>query len=248
MRRTAHVSSPGTAMRHLSSLHGAIGNGRVAKLLMAGTQVVQKQPDKPKPEEKPKQDKVETADPKQSPWSRNKKGDPTLLDDNDASYKASFEHVLPPVPKGVKQFWQVVEVDIEVLTEKCKLEKRQAFIVDIIDIGNRTTIGDNWKYVLGGNPCFVLELNKAVVGFDDQKSKFKEKASQDVSAGEAKKVLRRMKEPIGRYSGRYTFVKQGLWCRRCEKELAALQKQHAAPAGEALSIDGVGDFKVKRDE
>jgi hypothetical protein len=248
MRRAADVSSPGTVMRYLSSLHGAIGNRHVAKLLTSDKSVLQKQPDKPKPEERPKGDTVQKTEPKESRWSRSKKGDPTLLDDNDASYKAPFEHVLPAVPKGAKQLWQVVEVTIEVLTHKCKLEKEHAFIVDIIDIGNRTTIGDTWKYVLGGNPCFVLEVNKAVLGFDDQKSKFAEEASQRVSASEARKVLRRMKEPIGRYSGRYTFVKQGLWCRRCEKELAALQKQHAAPAGEALSIDGVGDFKVKREE
>jgi hypothetical protein len=248
MRRAAHVSSPDTVMRHLSSLHGAIGNRRVAKLLTADTTVLQKQPDKPKPEEKPKADKGEKTDPKESTWSRNKKGDPTLLDDNDASYKAPFEHVLPPVPKGLKQLWQVVEVNIEVLTQKCKLEKEHAFIVDIIDIGSRTTIGDTWKFVRGGDPCFALEVNKAVVGFDDGKGDLAEKGNQRVSASEAKKVLRRMKKPIGHYSGRYTFAKEGLWCRRCEKELAALQKQHAAPAGEALSIDGVGDFKGKREE
>jgi hypothetical protein len=235
----------GSTMAHLSSLHGAIGNRRVTRLLDTDMVRAQLTPENPVLQKQP-DDKPEQGDPKGSAWSRKLTEGPRSLDDNDASYKVFFDHVLPPVPKGAKQVWQVVKVHREILNDKCKKDEKDLFIVDIVGIGDRTTMNDEWSYFRSGNPCFASVVNKAEIGFDDRKSNYKQQTNKEVSPRVAEEVLRKMKGPKGSYAGTYTFVREGTWCKRCEKEMAELKKKHAAPAREALSIDGVGNFTSEK--
>jgi len=88
-----------------SGLHTTAGNRTVQRLL---TSLILRQPDKggDKP---PKKGDTKKEEPKKVDWSRTLVGDPRLLDGKHASFDVFFDHVLPDVPKGRKQMWQVVE-------------------------------------------------------------------------------------------------------------------------------------------
>jgi hypothetical protein len=181
------------------------------------------------------------AAPPRPAWSRKLKEGPRLMDGSKASYQVIFDHVLPAVPEGVTQFWQVVEVKKVVLNAECKLETETDHAIDIVDIGGHTAISDSWGLILRDDPCFVMEASRATVGFDDRKSGFDQQTNVSASAALAARTLRQMTEPKGTYSGVYTFVKAAN-CPACADKLKALQEEHKAPDGEALEVDGVGKW------
>lgn len=174
-------------------------------------------------------------------WTRKLKKRPRLLDGRKASYDIIFSHVLPAPPKGVTQFWQVVEVKKHILADKCKSDTEHRFIVDIVDISERKKIKDQWGWIYREDPCFAMEVNQATVGFDDQKSNYSQQTNVNVSEEDAKELLGKMAAPKGTYSGTYTFVKKKN-CPDCPK-LGELQKEHDAPSGEVLKIPGLGEWK-----
>ena len=242
-RRTASQST-GSPLEHVALLQRALGNHAVARLLGAGAIQAQLTTRQTGGQKKPDTDEKKAAEEK-STWSRKHTSGPRLFEGEKASYQVFFDHVLPAVPKGAKQVWQVVEVNKTVLTDKCKLMTERSFIIDVVDIGTRTAVNDSWGMIAEGDPCFVKEVNKAQIGFDDRKSNFAQQTSVRATAALAQKVLKRMTGPEGSYSGTYTFVRKGP-CGGCEKELAEARKKHGAPAGEALSIAGVGDFTSEK--
>jgi hypothetical protein len=192
--------------------------------------------DKTKGDEKPK-----GGEKSEETWSRKHTKGPRLLDGKSASYQVWFNHVLPPVPKGATQLWQVVESEKTLLTGDCKLETETSHVIDVVDIGKRTEIKDNWGWIPKDEPCFAMEVSQATVGFDDQKSNYEQQTSVDATKGLAQKILGKMAEPKGTYAGTYTFVK-GANCKDCSDKLKEQQDKVKAPKGEALTIDGVGSW------
>jgi hypothetical protein len=173
-------------------------------------------------------------------WSRKLTGGPRLLDGDRPSYQVVFDHVLPAVPKGARQVWQVVEVTQTVLTDACEEKTRKTHVIDVVDIGSRTTVSDDWNWIRRDALCVALEANTATIGFDDRKSNFSEQ-SEEVTDRLAGSVLKTMTGPKGTYSGTYSFVKAAN-CKDCPDKVKALQKKHKLPDGEALAIDGVGSW------
>jgi hypothetical protein len=110
-----------------------------------------------------------------------------------------------------------------------------------VTIGGRKEIEDDWGWVRRDDPCFAMEVSKATVGFDDQKSGFAQQTSVKVADSDAEDVLKKMAGPKGTYSGTYTFVKSSN-CKTCPDALKVLQKTHGAPNGEALAIEGLGSW------
>jgi hypothetical protein len=235
MSRTALSQRPRAT---LSSLHNTAGNRTVQRLL---TSLILRQPDKGG-DKTPKKSDTQKEEPKKVDWSRTLVGDPRLLDGKHASYDVFFDHVLPDVPKGRTQLWQVVENTQEVLTKDCKVKTEQDFRIDIVKIGDRTTITDQWGWIPADTPCFARQVSSATVGFDDGKSDYIQQTNVEATKSLAKDTLRKMKGPKGTYSGTYTFVNKGL-CDKCAKQLADIQKKRGAPDGEALQITGVGEWK-----
>ncbi len=178
---------------------------------------------------------------KSAAWTRKHTKGPRLLDGDKPSYQVWFDHILPPVPRGVTQVWQVVESKITFLTDKCEEKAETDFRVDIVKIDNRTKINDSWGRVRTDDPCFFVEVSQSTVGFNDQESKFTEQTNVKVSEEDAKDVLKKMTGPKGTYSGTYTFVKSAN-CRDCPEKLKKLQEKQKAPNGEALTIEGVGSW------
>ena len=174
-------------------------------------------------------------------WSRKLKEGPRLMDGTKASYQVFFDHVLPPVPGGATQFWQVVESKQVLMNDKCEVETKTQHVIDVVDIGGRTEITDSWGWIRHDDPCFAMEVSRATVGFDDQKSGLAQQPNVRATELLATRTLGRMAGPKGTYSGVYTFVKPDN-CRACAEKLKALQKEHGAPDGEALSVDGVGKW------
>ncbi len=178
---------------------------------------------------------------KAATWTRKRTNGPRLLDGDKPSYQVWFDHILPPVPKGVTQMWQVVEDTTTFLTNKCEEKTEKAHVVDIVDISNRTNINDNWGWIREDDPCFVVQVSQATIGFDDQKSGLAEQTSQKVTEKLAKDVLKKMAGPKGTYSGTYTFVKSAN-CKDCSEKLKKLQDKQKTPNGETLVIEGVGSW------
>jgi hypothetical protein len=232
-----HAHADGPLATHLR-LHNTVGNRTVQRLL---TSLILRQPDKggDKP---PKKSETKKEEPKKVDWSRTLVGDPRLLDGKHASYDVFFDHVLPEVPNGRKQMWQVVENTQEVLTKDCKVETDHNFRIDIVDIGDRTTIKDQWGWIAADDPCFARQVSSATVGFDDGKSGLRQQTNVEAAKSLANDTLRKMKGPKGTYSGTYTFVNSGL-CTKCAKQLTDIQKKRSASAGETLRITGVGEWK-----
>jgi hypothetical protein len=233
----ARARSRSPVATQLEFLHHTAGNRSVQRLLSG---VLLRQPDKggAKP---PKKDEGKKEAAKKVEWSRTLVGDPNFLDGKHASYEVFFNHVLPDVPKGRKQLWQVVENTQEVLTKDCKVEAEHDFRIDIVDIGDRTTIKDQWGWIPADEPCFARQVSSATVGFDDGTSGFEQQTNVNASKSLAQKTLRKMKGPKGTYTGTYTFVKEDL-CNKCAEQLEAIQKKRSAPDGEALKIAGVGEW------
>ena len=189
--------------------------------------------DKTKSGEKPEE--------KAPAWSRKHTRGPRLLEGKSASYQVWFNHVLPPVPKGATQLWQVVESKKTILTGECKLETETSHLIDVVNIGKRTDIEDSWGWIPTDEPCFAIEVSQATVGFDDQKSNYEEQTSVNATKDLAQKILGKMSQPKGTYAGTYTFVK-GANCKDCSDKLKEQQDKVKAPKGEALTIDGVGSW------
>ena len=235
--RTAGAPPRGPVASHLQRLQATAGNRSVQRLLSS---VVLMQPDKGA-DKPPKKGDVKKEEAKKVEWARAPSGQPRLLDGTHASFDVFFDHVVPDVPKGKKQMWQVVENANEVLTEDCKVKTDRSFIIDIVDIGDRTTIKDQWAWDAAGDPCFARRVSNATVGFDDGKSGYSQQTNVKASKSLAKDTLRKMKSPKGTYSGTYTFVNKEL-CKKCAKQLDEIQKKRGAPEGETLKITGVGDW------
>jgi hypothetical protein len=235
--RTAGAVSRTRVATPLESLHNTIGNRAVERLL---TSTILRQPDKGR-DKPPKSGEVKKDGPKKVEWSRKHTRGPLFLNGEHASYQVFFDHVLPPVPRGKTQLWQVVENVHEVLTKDCKLEKKGGFVIDVVKIGDRKTIDDSWAWVRHDEPCFAREVSSATVGFDDGRSDYDQQVNVDATKGLAKDTLRKMTGPKGTYVGTYTFVNKAL-CKNCGKQLAKLQTQYSAPDGEALKIAGVGEW------
>jgi hypothetical protein len=174
-------------------------------------------------------------------WSRKHTRGPRLLDGDKPSYQVWFDHILPPVPKGVTQLWQVVEVTKTFLTKTCEEKTEKSHVIDVVDIGKRANINDNWGWVETDDPCFAMEVNEATVGFDDQKSGYAQQTSVKATEKLAKDILTKMTGPKGTYSGTYTFAKSAN-CKDCSEQLKKLQEKHKVRNGEALQIDGVGSW------
>lgn len=175
-------------------------------------------------------------------WVRVHTTGPRLLDGREPSYQVGFNHLLPPVPTGVKQMWQVVESTHTLLTDQCELKTETDFRIDIVDIGSRTRINDSWGWIRRDNPCFAMEESKATVGFDDQISNLAQQTSVKASKQLAEDTLGKMTGPKGTYSGVYTFVKRAN-CRDCPEKLKEIQEQNKARNGEALTIEGIGSWR-----
>ncbi len=137
--------------------------------------------------------------------------------------------------------WQMVEIEKRILTGECEEETENEFRVDIVSIGNKAKIKDQWGWIRRDDPCFAMEVNKATIGFDDQQSGFSVQTNVAVSEADAKDLLSKMVEPKGTYSGIYTFAKSKN-CPDCP-ELSELKKQHNVPNGEVLEISGLGKWK-----
>ncbi len=185
-----------------------------------------------------------------SPWGRKHNQGPRLLDEKNPSYQVWFDHLVPKAPSGASQMWQVVERDTLLLTDDCTVTKGKSYVVDVVDLGSRTEITDDWGWIPAQDKtyCLALEDNKATVGFGPSKYKYAQQTSVEVTASLAQRLLRRMVEPKTTYSGRYTFVHTGLYvtkekskCPDCAKMLE-LKKQLNALWGEHLKIDGVGEW------
>jgi hypothetical protein len=189
----------------------------------------------------PKKDDVKKDAAKKVEWSRTLVSKPRLLDGSHASYDVMFNHVLPDVPKGRTQMWQVVENTQEVLTEDCKVKTASDFRIDIVDIGDRTAIKDQWGWIPAPDPCFARQVSSATVGFDDGKSGYAQDTNVKAAKSLAKATLRKMNGPKGTYTGTYTFVNKEL-CKKCAKQLGEIQKKRSAPDGEALNISGLGEW------
>ncbi|MEK6321046.1 MAG: DUF4157 domain-containing protein [Acidobacteriota bacterium] len=185
--------------------------------------------EKPKPTEKA------------SMWTRKHTKGPRLMDGDRPSYQVWFDHIPPAVPNGVTQTWQVVETTKTFLTDKCEFKTEQDFMIDVVNIGNRKEIPDNWVWIRREDPCFAMEVSKATIGFDDQKSNLAEQTSVAATEKLAKDTLDNMTGPKGTYSGIYTFVKSKN-CKDCPETLKELQEKNKAPNGEALTIEGVGSW------
>lgn len=243
-RRRSHRASPRVPPR----LDRALGNHRTAQLAanppgglfrdlppLSGDATMQRQEEKDEndgkkapPAPKPKRD-----------WTRAHKKGPRLLDGRAASYQVFFDHVLPEVPKGVTQMWQVVIVNKQRMDKKCAVNKDTTYVVDIVDIGNRKRITDSWGWIDRSEPPFAVESNTATIGFDDQKSDYTQQTSVNVSKKDGEALLSKMAGPKATYTGTYTFAaKSG----ECADEVGKQQKSHGAPEGEALQIDGVGKW------
>lgn len=212
--------------------------------------VVQRDADKPKADkdkaDKDKADKPDEKKPekKAESWTRKHTDGPWLLDGDKPSYQVWFDHVLPTVPAGATQLWQVVEITKAFLTGECENKSEKEFRIDVVKISDRKQIHDDWAWKRDDDPCFAMDVSKATVGFDDQKSNFSQQTNVLASAGLAKDVLKKMGPPIGSYVGTYTFAK-GANCKKCPDKLKELQKEKGAPDGEALAIDGVGSWTSK---
>jgi hypothetical protein len=209
--------------------------------------VVQRDEDKPKAD-KGKSDKPGDLNPpekaKAKSWTRKHTDGPWLLDGDKPSYQVWFDHILPPLPAGATQMWQVVENTQTLLTGKCESKSETDFRIDIVTIGDRKQIHDDWTWILRDDPCFAMQVSKATVGFDDQKSGFEQQTNVKASASLAKDVLAKMGGPTRSYVGTYTFAK-GANCKKCPDTLTKLQKENGAPNGETLAIDGVGTWPSK---
>jgi hypothetical protein len=231
------VFRPRSPAAALGFLHNAAGNRAVQRLLTSTTVM---QPDKGKGEKTPER-KAPAKKAENKEWSRALVRGPRLLDGLHASFQVWFNHVLPDVPRGKKQLWQVIENNVEVMTKDCKLKTEQGFIIDIVDIDGRSTIEDNWGWIPTDEPCYARRISSATVGFDDRKSRLAEQTNVDATKSLATRTLRKIKGPKGTYAGTYTFVNKAL-CEKCAKELADLQKKHSAPDAESLTITGLGTF------
>jgi hypothetical protein len=236
--RTAAAFSRTPGATHLEFLHKTSGNRSVHRLL---SELILRQPEK-KGDKPGKKGDVKKEEAKKLEWSRTLSGEPRLLDGTHASYDVFFEHVLPDVPKGRKQMWQVVENTQEMLTEDCKVENERSFVIDIVDIADRTTIKDQWGWIPAGDPCFARQVSSATVGFDDGKSGYSQQTNAKAAKSLATDTLRKMKRPKGTYTGTYTFVNKEL-CKKCAKQLKEIQKKRSAPVGETLKITGLGEWK-----
>ena len=177
-------------------------------------------------------------------WTRKHTNGPDLLDGSKPSYQVWFDHIPPPVPTGVTQMWQVVEVKKTFLTDGCELKDEKEFRIDIVDIGTRKKINDSWGLIRRDDPCFMMEENIATIGFDDQKSNLAQQTNVKASESLAKDTLDNMAGPKGTYTGKYTFVKSAN-CKDCPEKLKEIKDKNKAPNGEALSIDGVGSWKSR---
>lgn len=204
--------------------------------------VVQRDEDKPKAD-KGKAGKTGDKKPekKAESWTRKHKDGPRLLDGASPSFQVWFDHIPPAVPKGVTQMWQVVENTRTFLTGKCDNKTEKSFRIDIVSIGDRKAIEDTWGWVNYEDPCFAMQVSKATVGFDDQKSNLTQQTNVPATAGLAKDVLKKIAGPTGSFSGTYTFVRSSN-CGKCPDTLKKVQKANGAPNGEALAVDGVGSW------
>ncbi|HLB71706.1 MAG TPA: DUF4157 domain-containing protein [Candidatus Methanoperedens sp.] len=175
-------------------------------------------------------------------WTRKHTKGPRLLNGEEPSYQVWFDHILPPVPTGVKQIWQIVESTHTFLTDKCEVKTETGFRIDIVNIGTRQKIDDSWGWIRRDNPCFAMEESKANIGFDDQTSNLAEQTNVPATKQLAEDTLGKMTGPKGAYSGVYTFVKSRN-CRDCPEKLKEIQEKNKAPNGEALKVEGVGSWK-----
>jgi hypothetical protein len=193
--------------------------------------------------DKGKSDKTDEkkSEKKAESWTRKHTDGPRLLDGENPSFQVWFDHIPPPVPKGVTQMWQVVENTKTFLSSKCGDKTEKDFRIDIVKIGDRKNLEDTWGWVRYDDPCFAMQRSKSTVGFDDQKSGFEQQTNVPATATLAKDVLKKMAGPIGTFTGTYTFVKSAN-CAKCPDALKKLQKANGAPDGEALAIDGVGNW------
>lgn len=177
-------------------------------------------------------------------WIRVRTSGPHLLTGSQPSYDIEFDHFLPPVPTGVTQMWQVVENKKTFLTDQCEEKTETNFRIDIVKIGGRGRIKDEWLWIRNDNPCFAMQESKATVGFDDQISNLRQDTNVLATQQLAEETLGKMTGPKGTYSGVYTFVK-GANCSACPDKLKEIQERNQAPNGEALTIEGIGSWRSR---
>ena len=227
-------------LTHVVQQNGGVYLGENRALAPSPIAIVQQKPE-PEPEDKASSKKSKSKDPV---WTRVLERRPRLLDKKKASYDIRFNHVLPPSPKGVTQLWQVVDCERHILDKKCSLSTKHDHTIDVVNIGERKKISDQWVWINHDDPCFATEQCKATVGFDDKKSGYSSQTNVRVTASLAKEVLTKMTTPKADYSGSYTFVKQKN-CPKCAK-LGELKEKYGAPDGEVLKISGLGVWKSKK--
>ncbi len=128
-------------------------------------------------------------------WSRKLVQGPDKLDNGKPDYEVKIAHVLPDVPKGATQFWQVVKIAKSWVEDDCKVVKKTSYILDIVNIANRTEINDKLSWTVNAKVCFAVEQCTHTVGFDDQKSKYAQQTSVSATEKLANTLLDTMAGP-----------------------------------------------------
>jgi hypothetical protein len=176
-------------------------------------------------------------------WRRKRDWGPRLLDGRMPSYDIGIIHVLPPVPKGATQVWQVITCVRTIIDKNCKVTIERTHTIDIVNIGNRKEIKDQLSWIKRVDVCVAAEVCMHAIGFDDQKSKYEEDTNIKATERLAKEVLDKMGAPMGWFATSYLYVKKSN-CKQCCGTNRFLISR--LPEGERLTIAGVGSWSSEK--
>jgi hypothetical protein len=172
-------------------------------------------------------------------WTPN----PNWIPDDDPDYRIHILHVLPAVPKGSTQLWQVIKCTITTFNKDCKKDEEVIWITDIINIGERTEIADLLTLRRDKKEfCFVGENCEHTVGFDDG-DPFEEYQSERITEKLAAKIRKRMKAPKASFTTDYAWRSKDKKCEKCDKGGNPFGLE---PGEEALRVGGVGEYLPER--
>lgn len=173
-------------------------------------------------------------------WSRKLASGPDDLDGDDPDYQVKISHVLPDVPNGATQVWQVVHCNVTWVNDKCKTTTKARNVIDIVAIGGRKEVKDTLGWSVTGKICFAVEQCTHTIGFDDQKSNYARQTSAEVTDKLAADLLSKMTAPKDTFTTEYIF-KKAANCNCCAVFFLPLLA--ALPDGEYLSVGGVGSWR-----
>lgn len=78
-------------------------------------------------------------------WSQKLDAGPVNLKNGTPDYDIRITHVLPDVPKGATQVWQVVKCTETWVSDDCKVTTDTSYVVDIVNIGKKKEIDDTLR-------------------------------------------------------------------------------------------------------